>query len=132
MWYSEKKINERIGISLSKFMDRKEKLMIEEVAQAMETRELILNEVYEMLKRVIFDPDAIVKVEFDGNTTVVFWKDDTITSIESSNRELGLSQCIVKKICGNDNRYVDIFKTWIPDYKGNTTDNDYLPIPAWE
>lgn len=63
---------------------------------------------------------SIEKVIFNKPATIVLWEDGTKTVVKCSSKDIwnpekGLSMCIIKKICGNDNSYHKIFKKWIPE-----------------
>ena len=64
----------------------------------------------------------IKKVIFNKPATIVLWEDGTKTVVKCSDKDIwnpekGLAMCLIKKICGNDNSYHKIFKKWIPDNK---------------
>jgi len=62
----------------------------------------------------------IKKVIFNKPATIVLWEDGTKTVVKCSDKDIwnpekGLAMCLIKKICGNDNSYHKIFKKWIPE-----------------
>lgn len=59
----------------------------------------------------------IDRVIFNNPATIVWWKDGTKTVVkcqdgDSFNKELGLAMAIVKKCCGNQGNYNDVFEKW--------------------
>ena len=61
----------------------------------------------------------IVRVVFNEPATIVFWGDKTKTVVktqdgEAYDPEKGLAMAIVKKICGNNGAYYEIFKEFCP------------------
>jgi hypothetical protein len=59
----------------------------------------------------------IKRVIFNDPATIVFWDDGTKTVVKCNNgdiynKEVGLTACIVKKICGNTGRWNEILKKW--------------------
>lgn len=59
----------------------------------------------------------IKRVIFNNPATIVFWDDGTKTVVKCNNgdtynKEVGLTACIVKKICGNTGRWNEILKKW--------------------
>lgn len=107
-------------------MDRQIQV-IEQVTQSMEMREAIIHAIYENFKKVIFNRQSIRNVVFGEKETVVYWNDDTETHVESADMEAGLTKAILKKMCGNDERYRDIYREWIPGYNYESAEQ-LLPI----
>ena len=67
-------------------------------------------DIYKDILDVIFQEDK--------GTTVVKWKDGTVTVVsccegDSYNKEFGLLACIVKKIGGNTGGYNNVVKHWL-------------------
>lgn len=59
--------------------------------------------------------EMIRKVIFNGDCTIVLWKDQTKTIVrcqemDDFDPEKGLAMAIVKRICGNTGAYYEIFK----------------------
>lgn len=70
----------------------------------------------------IFDnkhEDSIRKVIFNSPATIVFWEDGSKTVVKAVNEpfdpEKGLAMAVCKKFFGNDSKYYNIFKKWIPE-----------------
>lgn len=62
----------------------------------------------------------IRKVIFNGDCTIVLWKDRTKTIVRCQDMdefdpEKGLAMAIVKRLCGNTGAYCEIFKDHIPE-----------------
>lgn len=64
---------------------------------------------------------SIRKVIFNDPATIVFWDDGSKTVVKCSNEsydpEKGLAMAISKKALGNQGRYYETFKKWIPESK---------------
>lgn len=82
-------------------------------------------------KNNTINPDDIVLVNFnpDKATTVVKWKDGTITKVKAQadkgdtyNAETGLAMCICKKALGNKGNFNEVFKKWLPEEEPNYAD----------
>lgn len=60
----------------------------------------------------------IKNVKFNGPATIVFWDDNTKTVVkahdEAIDYEKGMAMAIAKKALGNDNKYYNTFKKWLP------------------
>lgn len=65
----------------------------------------------------------IIQVEFNDQTTFVWWDDGTQTQVTCQNEvfdaEKGLAMAIVKKLYGNTSHYNELFRTWIPNNQQN-------------
>lgn len=64
----------------------------------------------------------IKNVYFNKPVTVVLWEDGTKTIVryqdgDTYSRETGLALCMAKKAMGNNGKFNDIFKKWIPEEK---------------
>lgn len=63
----------------------------------------------------------IENVIFNDPATIVFWSDRTKTVVKATDEafdpEKGLSMAIAKKALGNNGRYYEEFKKWIPEEK---------------
>lgn len=61
----------------------------------------------------------IKKVIYNGPATIVFWKDGTKTVVKCKDEEYdpekGLAMAITKKALGNNHKYYDILKKWLPN-----------------
>lgn len=60
---------------------------------------------------------AIKNVKFSPPATIVFWSDNTKTVVkacaeESFDKEKGMAMAIIKKICGNNREYFEMFKEY--------------------
>ena len=66
------------------------------------------------IERVIFNDPATIVIWDDGSKTVVKCNDG-----DTYNKEVGLTACIVKKICGNTGRWNEILKKWCCEEKDN-------------
>lgn len=64
------------------------------------------------IKNVYFNPPATVVLWDDGTKTVVKCQDG-----DSYSKETGLALCLAKKAMGNNGKFNDIFKKWIPEEK---------------
>lgn len=64
---------------------------------------------------------SIRKVIFNNPATIVFWDDGSKTVVKCSNEvydpEKGLAMAISKKVLGNQGRYYETFKKWVPESK---------------
>lgn len=72
----------------------------------------------------------IKKVIFNDPATIIFWNDGTKTVVkandESFDPEKGMAMAISKKMLGNEGRYYETFKKWLP--KENLDEYMNLPI----
>lgn len=62
----------------------------------------------------------IVDVIYNEPSTIVFWDDGTKTVVKCGKHdkytgEHGLVMAIVKKLYGNNGRYYDIIRKWLPE-----------------
>lgn len=62
----------------------------------------------------------IVDVIYNKSATIVFWDDGTKTVVKCGKHdkytgEHGLVMAIVKKLYGNNGRYYDIIRKWLPE-----------------
>lgn len=62
----------------------------------------------------------IVDVIYNNPATIVFWDDGTKTVVKCGKHdkytgEHGLVMAIVKKLYGNNGRYYDIIRKWLPE-----------------
>ena len=62
----------------------------------------------------------IVNVIYNKPATIVFWDDGTKTVVKCGKHdkytgEHGLVMAIVKKLYGNNGRYYDIIRRWLPE-----------------
>ena len=62
----------------------------------------------------------IVNVIYNKPATIVFWDDGTKTVVKCGKHdkytgEHGLVMAIVKKLYGNNGRYYDIIRKWLPE-----------------
>lgn len=62
----------------------------------------------------------IVDVIYNKPATIVFWDDGTKTVVKCGKHdkytgEHGLAMAIVKKLYGNNGRYYDIIRKWLPE-----------------
>ena len=64
------------------------------------------------IKNVYFNPPATVVLWDDGTKTVVKCQDS-----DTYSKETGLSLCIAKKAMGNNSKFNEVFKKWIPEEK---------------
>lgn len=60
---------------------------------------------------------AIKNVKFSPPATIVFWSDNTKTVVkacaeEPFDKEKGMAMAIIKKICGNNREYFEMFKEY--------------------
>lgn len=64
---------------------------------------------YVSIKRVIYNPPA----------TIVYWSDSSRTVVKANNekfdKEKGLAMAIIKKVCGNNGNFNEIFKEYCND-----------------
>lgn len=68
---------------------------------------------------------SIKNVYFNDPVTVVLWNDGTKTIVkcqdgDTYSKETGLALCMAKKAMGNNGKFNDIFKKWIPEEKIKT------------
>lgn len=63
------------------------------------------------IKRVIFNVPATIVLWSDGSKTVVKCQDG-----DDYSAEMGLAMCIAKKYFGNQGKYNEVFKKWIPEF----------------
>lgn len=108
-------------------MDEQQALM-EELLHEFNLREVVAEIIREILDEIVFNPDAIKKVEYAEDHVTVIWKDNTDTTVKEEDKIKGLALCIVKKLCGNNESYRKIFGRWIPacQYADNS---NLLPVP---
>lgn len=63
----------------------------------------------------------IKKVIFNDPATVILWNDDTKTVVKAENElfdpEKGMAMAIAKKALGNQGKYYNEFKKWLPEEK---------------
>lgn len=63
----------------------------------------------------------IKKVIFNDPATIIYWKDDTKTVVKAENElfdpEKGMAMAIAKKALGNQGKYYNEFKKWLPEEK---------------
>ena len=64
------------------------------------------------IKNVYFNPPATIVLWDDGTKTVVKCQDS-----DTYSRETGLALCMAKKAMGNNSKFNDIFRKWIPEEK---------------
>lgn len=62
----------------------------------------------------------IKKVIFHDPATIVFWEDGTETVVkyhdgDKYDKLFGLMACMIKKYCGNNGKWLDIIRKYIPD-----------------
>ena len=62
----------------------------------------------------------IKKVYFNDPATVVLWKDGTKTVVKCSEEDVydpqtGLLMCMAKKMYGNNGKFNDILREWLPE-----------------
>lgn len=73
---------------------------------------VMTRETYEMMSM------CIVKVIFNDPATIVLWGDGSKTIVKAVNEpfdpEKGLAMAIAKKHFGNNGRYYEVFKRWLP------------------
>lgn len=60
------------------------------------------------------------KVIFNDPATIVFWNDGTKTVVKCQEGDIydeqtGLLMCIAKKFFGNNGRFNDILREWVPE-----------------
>lgn len=60
---------------------------------------------------------AIKNVKFSPPATIVFWSDNTKTVVKAHSedifdKEKGMAMAIIKKICGNNREYYEMFKEY--------------------
>lgn len=70
--------------------------------------------------------DSIENVISNDPATIVFWNDGTKTVVkvnegEPFDPEKGLAMAISKKVLGNNGKYYDTFKRWLPEITDKTT-----------
>ena len=74
----------------------------------------------------------IKKVIFNDPATIIFWNDGTKTVVkangESFDPEKGMAMAISKKMLGNEGRYYETFKKWLPKEKDS---NEYMDLPIF-
>lgn len=63
---------------------------------------------------------AIKKVHFNDPATVVIWEDGTKTVVKCGEEDIydpqtGLLMCIAKKTYGNNGKFNDILREWVPE-----------------
>ena len=63
----------------------------------------------------------IKKVIFNDPATIIYWNDDTKTVVkaegETFDPEKGMAMAIAKKVLGNQGKYYNEFKKWLPEEK---------------
>ena len=61
----------------------------------------------------------IKEVRFSGPATIIFWDDNTKTVVKAQDEaidyEKGMAMAIAKKALGNNNKYYNTFKKWLPE-----------------
>lgn len=72
--------------------------------------------VYDPIKKVIFNPPATIVLWNDGTKTVVKCTD------EEFDPEKGLAMAISKKLLGNKGNYYNEFKKWLPEEEESKKD----------
>lgn len=76
--------------------------------------------------------DSIRKVIFNSPATIVFWEDGSKTVVKAVNEpfdpEKGLAMAVCKKFFGNDSKYYNIFKKWIPEELMEEAENAKLDL----
>lgn len=96
------------------------------VKNDIETFKTALNSVY----GIVNSKPKIKKVIFNDPATIIFWNDGTKTVVkandESFDPEKGMAMAISKKMLGNEGRYYETFKKWLP--KENLDEYMNLPI----
>lgn len=65
---------------------------------------------------------AIKKVKFSNPATIIFWDDNTKTVVKTHHedtfdKEKGMAMAILKKICGNNREYFDMFREYCNESK---------------
>lgn len=73
----------------------------------------------------VVSPPPIKNVYFNPPATVVLWDDGTKTVVkcqdgDTYSKETGLALCLAKKAMGNDGKFNEVFKKWIPEEKKPT------------
>lgn len=68
------------------------------------------------------NPFDIKKVHFNDPATVVLWADGTKTVVKCGEEDIydpqtGLLMCIAKKAYGNNGKFNDILREWVPEEK---------------
>lgn len=66
-------------------------------------------------------PLGIKRVFFNNPATVIYWSDDTRTVVKCQpgddfNHELGFLLAVCKKVCGNNGRYNELLREYVPGY----------------
>lgn len=66
------------------------------------------------------------KVIFNDPATIVFWNDGTKTVVKCQEDDIydeqtGLLMCIAKKFFGNNGRFNDILREWVPEEEEDET-----------
>lgn len=78
-------------------------------------------DIYDKTKYLSSTSKFIIEdVIFNNPATIVKWNDGTKTVVKCQsgdiyNKEMGLAMCIIKKLCGNQANYNNIFKRWIKE-----------------
>lgn len=61
---------------------------------------------------------TIEKVIFNEPATIILWADGSKTVVKAKNEaydpEKGLAMALVKKLTGNEGKYYDVFRKWLP------------------
>lgn len=77
----------------------------------------------------------IVNVIFNNPATIVFWSDGTKTVVKAQNEtfdpEKGLAMAIVKKSLGNQNKYYNEIKKWLPEEENEKTEKGCFRCKYW-
>ena len=82
----------------------------------------------EALFKSLIKPALVIEnVIFNDPATIVFWNDGSKTVVKAQNgepfdREKGLAMAICKKMLGNQGRYYDVFRKWIPEEEEGVID----------
>lgn len=79
------------------------------------------------IKNVYFNPPATVVLWDDGTKTVVKCQDG-----DTYSRETGLALCMAKKAMGNNGKFNDIFKKWIPEEKKEESKKKECKAEGWK
>lgn len=61
----------------------------------------------------------IVRVDYSGDVTVVYWADNVLTTVrrypdDPDNKEMALAMAIAKRAFGNTSRYYNVFSKFVP------------------
>ncbi len=79
----------------------------------------------------------IKNVYFNNPVTVVLWDDGTKTLVrcqdgDTYSRETGLALCMAKKAMGNNGKFNEVFKKWIPEEKEEGPKKKDPDVESWE